>query len=105
MNHLARLSLLVVAFVWIAGCGTDAVQIEREVIDAAEWEAGPVGDAPVLLPDVSNDQWWPYDSYSIDQVGDSVADVEAGEVGFEIAGPEPGTFGWPCEENADCLSS
>ncbi len=105
MNHLARWSLLVTAVAWVVGCGAEAVQIEKEVIDAAEHEAGPTGDVAVILPDVTTDQWWFNDTYGGDDSSGVDGDMEPGEVGFEIAGPEPGTFGWPCEENADCLSS
>jgi hypothetical protein len=103
MNKWCVPVLLAASLALLWGCGSDAIQIDKDLLADALPDNEAPGDAPVVLPEVQTDRWL-LPEIDGDVLNETLDDLGPGEVGFEIEGPEPGAFGYPCDENADCLS-
>jgi len=73
--------------------------VERDL--GTEAEAFGQGDAAVSLPEVGDLLEFGGGEQVDVEVGDS---PESFDPGFDPGSADPGSFGWPCEVNSDCLS-
>jgi hypothetical protein len=89
-------------FACSGGVGT----VTADLQDAASVEIG--GQDDPHLPDLYGDappEWYIIPEYKQKDQGGEQGSQDQGleDSGFDQGGPEPGEFGYPCEENSDCI--
>ena len=94
------LCLALAALVWGCGGGATTVELDQSgTVDVLSVDP----DSAIVLPEVAEDLWFLGDGHTKPHP-DADGELETWDLGFDPGGPEPGSFGWPCDEAADCLS-